>query len=57
MHNNIKYLDALKVRKLHYVHSVLTFGNTTYKVWLGNSRNDFIASIPVSLQLNERGHL
>jgi hypothetical protein len=26
-------------------------------VWLSSFRNDFIASIPVCLQLTERGHL
>jgi len=28
-----------------------------YGVWLWSSRNDFTASIPVYLQLTERGHL
>jgi hypothetical protein len=28
-----------------------------YKVWLWSSRDDFIASIPVHLQLAEKGNL
>jgi hypothetical protein len=50
---NSRFLLFMLLKEMHFK----TSRHCTYELWLWSSRNDFIATIPVYLQLTEYGHL